>query len=50
MTVTYKCPEQTVTEFDRPSFRCVPVFEDGVTSYYNISLSMTCPLKKGYGL
>lgn len=49
VTVTYKCPEETVTEFDRPSFRCTPVFTDGVTDYYNISLSMTCPLK-GNGL
>lgn len=49
VTVTYKCPGQTVTEFDRPTFRCTPVFEDGVTSYHNISLSMTCPLK-GDGL
>ena len=49
VTVIYKCPGQTVTEFDRPTFRCTPVFTDGVTDYYNISLSMTCPLK-GDGL
>lgn len=49
VTVTYKCPGQTVTVFDRPVFRCAPVFEDGVTSYHNISLSMSCPLK-GDGL
>lgn len=47
--VIYKCPAETSAVFDRPTFRCSPVFTDGVTDYYNISLSMTCPLK-GDGL
>lgn len=47
--VQYKCPEKTETVFDRPTFRCTPVFQDGQIDYYDVSLSMTCPLK-GNGL
>ena len=49
VSVTYKCPSEVVTVFDRPSLRIVPVFNDGVTDYWNISVSMSCPLK-GSGL
>lgn len=49
VSVVYKCPAKTVTVFDRPSVRCVPVFNDGAVDYWNISVSMTCPLK-GDGL
>ena len=49
VSVTYKCPAPETAVFDRPSLRCVPVFNDGEVDYWNISVSMTCPLK-GSGL
>ncbi len=49
VTVVYAAPYEESAEFDRPSVRCSPVFEDGVTSYWNVSVSMVCPLK-GDGL
>ena len=53
VTVQYKNPNNTVTVFERPSVESVPVFaeseEDDANSYWNLSLSMTRPLK-GDGL
>lgn len=49
VTVKYKCPTVQTNVFDRPTIRCVPVFNDGTVDYYNISVSMTCPLT-GSGL
>ena len=53
VTVQYKNPNNTVTVFERPLVESVPVFaeseEDDANSYWNLSLSMTCPLK-GDGL
>lgn len=49
VTVSYADPFPSSAVFDRPSVTSVPSFEDGEVSYWNISLSMTCPLK-GNGL
>lgn len=49
VTVEYADPFPRSAVFDRPSVTSVPVFDDGEISYWNISLSMVCPLK-GCGL
>lgn len=49
VTVDYADPFPCSAVFDRPSVTSVPVFFDGEISYWNISLSMVCPLK-GNGL
>ena len=49
VSVAYAAPNAETAEFDRPTYSISPVFEDGITSYWNVSVSMSCPLK-GDGL
>ncbi len=50
VTVSYRNPNHDTAVFERPVIEAVPVCGDADgESYWNISLSMTCPLK-GDGL
>lgn len=50
VTVEYRNPNYDTAVFERPTIEAIPVFsENDGQSYWNISVSMTCPLK-GDGL
>lgn len=50
VSVSYKNPNAVTTVFERPEIEIIPVFaESDDNSYWNISISMTCPLT-GSGL
>lgn len=51
VTVSYKDPNPTTAEFERPTYESVPDFAASEDErYWNISVSMSCPLKSGSGL
>ena len=51
VTVSYKDPNPTSAEFERPTYESVPDFAASEDErYWNISVSMSCPLKSGSGL